>query len=137
MFALGIASGNCCWLLCHSSLNVLVVLLYVSVAWISLLFRLNVQETFSLLLKLSKFTYLPPLVLKILLSPVVSKLVFFLILFHLFHFFNIRVVLVHVPFFKFFCVPDTSLNSFFVSNIVFLKLRLEFYLLLFNKFNLH
>lgn len=132
-FAWGIAHSR--W--SHGSFYVFMVLFYMSIAWVSLLFRFNVQESFSCLLKLSKFSYLPPLVFKILLSSIISYLHSFLILFRLSHFFYIFVVFFHVPFFKFFSIFDASLNPFFVSDLVLLKLWFQFFLLRFNKFNLH
>ena len=98
LFAIGVSVATYSWR-CHSSLNVFVVFLDLVCAWVSLLFWLNVQESFSLLLKLSEFSNLPPLRVKILLSPLISELLSFLFSLHLFLFFKVLVVFIHVPLF--------------------------------------
>jgi len=108
-----------------------------SIARVSLLFRLNVQESFSLLLKLSKFTYLPSLCLKVLLSSLShdSNSFCFLLLFS--HWLHVFLILLHIPFFKLLSIKFTSSNSFLISKLILFKFTFQLFLLLFYKFNLH
>ena len=126
-----------CWRCRHRSLNVMMILLDLCIAWIPLCLRLNIKKSFGLCFKFSKSFQLSPIILKILLLSQVSLHLSFLLDLVLLVLLDIWIILVHVPLLKFLSILHSSFYSLLIFNLILFKLIFEFNLLLFNKFDLH